>query len=286
MPQACSAGFNPRAPYGARPRTRVLCAEIIKFQSTRPVRGATYTALAEDANGDVSIHAPRTGRDVHSTTDMELLGGFNPRAPYGARPRMSARSHGISSFNPRAPYGARPMRAAPTLQSRCFNPRAPYGARPESWYTVHEFPPFQSTRPVRGATMRRYPHSSRSAVSIHAPRTGRDSICSCQRMTEGVSIHAPRVGRDPQARRLPLDSSCFNPRAPCGARHAEDFDVLPPVEVSIHAPRAGRDEFPDTTSTYAKVSIHAPRAGRDGDVAHDRNGVGRFNPRAPCGARL
>ena len=123
---------------------------------------------------------------------------------------------------------------------------------------------FQSTRPVRGATVHR------RNTSCH--------IC--------VSIHAPRAGRDPQARRLPLDSSCFNPRAPCGARHAEDFDVLPPVEVSIHAPRAGRDEFPDTTSTYAKVSIHAPRAGRDGDVAHDRNGVGRFNPRAPCGARL
>ena len=57
------------------------------FQSTRPVRGATR-AIAEDIDFNfVSIHAPRTGRDQcpdYSAGRRDR--GFNPRAPYGARP--------------------------------------------------------------------------------------------------------------------------------------------------------------------------------------------------------
>ena len=34
------------------------------------------------------------------------------------------------------------------------------------------------------------------------------------------------------------------------------------------------------------VSIHAPRAGRDADQRTDEEARRRFNPRAPCGARL
>ena len=55
--------------------------------------------------------------------------------------------------------------------------------------------------------------------------------------------------------------------------------------VSIHAPRVGRDGRYGKDFLSKLVSIHAPRVGRD----HlDRNSVGRcgrFNPRAPCGAR-
>ncbi|EGK58587.1 hypothetical protein HMPREF9081_1893 [Centipeda periodontii DSM 2778] len=37
-----------------------------------------------------------------------------------------------------------------------------------------DYMPFQSTRPVRGATSALPPRSSRTHVSIHAPRAGRD----------------------------------------------------------------------------------------------------------------
>ena len=146
--------FNPRAPYGAR------------LQQVGPLA----RRLA------VSIHAPRTGRDWRSRPASRPVQSFNPRAPYGARLATSRRVDGsplfqstrpvrgatplrrgrgrrIPCFNPRAPYGARrpPRRSAARRPS--FNPRAPYGARPGSWLVPPSTSTFQSTRPVRGATV-------------------------------------------------------------------------------------------------------------------------------------
>ena len=57
---------------------------------------------------------------------------------------------------------------------------------------------FQSTRPVWGATQTpTWLRTSESAVSIHAPRAGRDrSLVRRSACLEHVSIHAPRAGRD------------------------------------------------------------------------------------------
>ena len=56
--------------------------------------------------------------------------------------------------------------------------------------------------------------------------------------------------------------------------------------VSIHAPRAGRDTPSAERHYVALVSIHAPRAGRDARCSAASHPHRRFNPRAPCGARL
>ena len=55
---------------------------------------------------------------------------------------------------------------------------------------------FQSTRPVRGATFKEVNITVNDAVSIHAPRAGRDPTLFSRPMTHRVSIHAPRAGRD------------------------------------------------------------------------------------------
>ena len=123
----------------------------------------------------------------------------------------------------------------------------------------------------------------------------------------GVSIHAPRAGRDTQTRARSRHSSCFNPRAPCGARlrKRDDFLLIHLVSihapragrdlygrycicsfaVSIHAPRAGRDTAPPLLFSSQTVSIHAPRAGRDFGFTRPHRAKNCFNPRAPCGAR-
>ena len=78
--------FNPRAPYGARLRAACKSSETVKFQSTRPIRGATSTKFS----------------------NVPKKSNFNPRAPYGARlPYFTIQSTSLSNFNPRAPYGAR-----------------------------------------------------------------------------------------------------------------------------------------------------------------------------------
>ena len=122
--------FNPRAPYGAR-RTPFAC-----FQQC----------------SDISIHAPRMGRDSRDLPDKSDTLHFNPRAPYGARPGRASRAYFPMYFNPRAPYGARQARrycnnrthrfqsTRPVWGATAFavgdggdkgyfNPRAPYGAR-------------------------------------------------------------------------------------------------------------------------------------------------------------
>ena len=149
----------------------------MRFQSTRPIRGAT----------------------TNCSTPSMRLDYFNPRAPYGARPIYTS-----------SPYSA----------ATDFNPRAPYGARlivsHDGSRVLYEF---QSTRPIRGATL----------------------LLFCSRYPFDISIHAPHTGRDvaPNAiKPMPMD---FNPRAPYGARHVLAEGLRLKGKISIHAPHTGRD---------------------------------------------
>ena len=192
------ADFNPRAPCGARRVGRVWIMYRMRFQSTRPVWGATRLRLR-----------------LLTTSNH-----FNPRAPCGARPNRAAEIAAASNFNPRAPCGARQCsRRFRCRPSRNFNPRAPCGARPCLYWKnasmASHFNPrapcgarllavrqkiwrwkFQSTRPVWGATFHRPSWPRRPLISIHAPRVGRDTFAAFSPDTPKISIHAPRVGRD------------------------------------------------------------------------------------------
>ena len=217
----------------------------------------------------ISIHAPHTGRDAPSPQRKQRKNYyFNPRAPYGARHFGDSSKNcekdisihaphtgrdntfegwlvkGFWDFNPRAPYGARPAyfdkRAISTR--RYFNPRAPYGARlgRSRWYRY--WAGFQSTRPIRGATLiqqrcfRNHPYFNPRApygarpdqrfhflialfISIHAPHTGRDVVKAAHSVAFfDISIHAPHTGRDLLAGYGHNLRRYFNPRAPYGAR--------------------------------------------------------------------
>ena len=123
--------FNPRAPCGARPASQIACLVALSFQSTRPMRGATQNAAFVRYNGKVSIHAPHAGRDA-LVLMSKITVQVSIHAPHAGRdpgePTLRATSE---SFNPRAPCGAR--RRAPRAQRRGHK--------------------FQSTRPMRGATL-------------------------------------------------------------------------------------------------------------------------------------
>ena len=78
-------------------------------------------------------------------------------------------------------------------------------------------------------------------ISIHAPRVGRDFLKTKVHTHKPISIHAPRVGRDVEKYGEDSKNHNFNPRAPCGARPAVIHSDFVPQEISIHAPRVGRD---------------------------------------------
>ena len=144
-----------------------------------PHAGRDLRAGRDNLRQLISIHAPHAGRDGCSSSARTCWTNFNPRAPCGARrSRFSVAFPTETHFNPRAPCGARP--AAPPYRAsssqRDFNPRAPCGARqlkPSSSplaFSISIHAPhagrdghysrdgamdkiFQSTRPMRGATM-------------------------------------------------------------------------------------------------------------------------------------
>ncbi len=144
---------------------------------------------------------------------------------------------------------------------------------------------FQSTRPARGATPLHGAGVLVFAVSIHAPRAGRDANCHCSADHSEVSIHAPRAGRDKFLRRLRTEPDCFNPRAPRGARPAMCIPARLLCCFNPRAPRGARHVRPGSKGKPHHVSIHAPRAGRDQGNRADAHTDQGFNPRAPRGAR-
>ena len=124
---------------------------------------------------------------------------------------------------------------------------------------------FQSTHPVRGATLSRYAAATGDLISIHAPREGCDRDNHRHDRSRVISIHAPREGCD----------ACRGP-------------VVVLFGISIHAPREGCDISTNATSALAagfqsthpvrgatkivkiskrrsNISIHAPREGCDAD---------------------
>ena len=103
----------------------------LTFQSTRPVWGATRLQQGCGKPPDVSIHAPRVGRDPGELT-VQITLSVSIHAPRVGRDGNSKRRRIFATgFNPRAPCGARRR----VTLSRSVNSL------------------FQSTRPVRGATL-------------------------------------------------------------------------------------------------------------------------------------
>ena len=146
----------------------------LTFQSTLPMRGATCSRYNLCHYPAISIHAPHAGSDADRPLHLCQSPDFNPRSPCGERRRGVTKGVYTHNFNPRSPCGERP-----------------YGANPP--FSVH---PFQSTLPMRGATI--WSTSLSTFIAHFNPR----SPCGERLVTV----------RDCGAR---LD---FNPRSPCGER--------------------------------------------------------------------
>ena len=190
------------------------------FQSTRPARGATPAGAGLKLFRCISIHAPREGRDVAASEAIPAI-SISIHAP-----REGRDSVGLS---------------VSVVLGTYFNPRAPRGARRQSFHHSTSCIQFQSTRPARGATAAAEAMDDGTAISIHAPREGRDCRRVWPRQITCISIHAPREGRDRQSR---------------GQQQQQ--------EISIHAPREGRDDANTSgLGWFSAISIHAPREGRD-----------------------
>ena len=126
-----------------------------------------------------------------------------------------------------------------------------------------QFQPFQSTRPMRGATYSWPEWRALRLISIHAPHAGRDSSGQC---AAGTAVQ-------------------FQSTRPMRGATCAGWNGLLGLVISIHAPHAGRDGASREPAAISAISIHAPHAGRDLFLARVAGAPADFNPRAPCGAR-
>ena len=121
---------------------------------------------------------------------------------------------------------------------------------------------FQSTRPVRGAT-----------VGVTT------SVC--------VGCFNPRApcGARPVGMMPPSSSISFQSTRPVRGATGDERKPTDKQMFQSTRPVRGATRSGTATRTNHKVSIHAPRAGRDRDVGGLTGVDISFNPRAPCGAR-
>ena len=82
---ACVHNFNPRTPCGVRPLRVSVEQPLRVFQSTHPLRGATQWEMPNEANWNISIHAPLAGCDKGNHPYTAHYQDFNPRTPCGVR---------------------------------------------------------------------------------------------------------------------------------------------------------------------------------------------------------
>ena len=135
-----------------------------------------------------------------ATASFEFVndsGSVSIHAPHAGRDPSSPMSRRIRhSFNPRAPCGARPIAESGKNPKKGFQSTRPM--RGATIDVVHDYQDyeFQSTRPMRGATRPCCCPPPRRGVSIHAPHAGRDLIRQFLFSLYNVSIHAPHAGRD------------------------------------------------------------------------------------------
>ena len=146
----------------------------------------------------ISIHAPLAGCDLSPARRRVTAGAISIHAPLAGCDWWWARSPAARSY---------------------FNPRTPCGVRPIADYANSIVGIFQSTHPLRGATL--------------------PGLCSC--LVWRISIHAPLAGCDLTDCIPPTDFKNFNPRTPCGVRHQRQHRQKRRYRISIHAPLAGCD---------------------------------------------
>ena len=175
--KALCPNFNPRAPCGARRDRR----------------------CGDHARADISIHAPRVGRDSgRLSLSLPLYLFQSTRPVWGATGETWNRSNGGERFQFTRPVWGATRRSSTAGASSLFQSTRPvWGATFLRSIGAKRCTKFQSTRPVWGAT-------------------GGDQLFD---LCGTISIHAPRVGRDAIRPRCRSKMPYFNPRAPCGARH-------------------------------------------------------------------
>ncbi len=189
------------APLTGSDAYRYRCEDIpSRFQSTLPLRGATQRHSIGQIADQFQSTLPLRGATFPVHSKRRTGKYFNPRSPYGERPDLQ--NHWVyrnPDFNPRSPYGERHQVRNSGRPPDQISIHAPLtGSDCREGLSAAAAPVFQSTLPLRGATLGNKSGKDSNLISIHAPLTGSDRV--------------PSPGH--------AGDRHFNPRSPYGERPA------------------------------------------------------------------
>ena len=207
------------------------------------MRGATEGRKLINPVTGISIHAPHAGRDLRLRSIGTQSLNFNPRAPCGARLKLLPNFQRQRLISIHAPHAGRD-----TLQTA-------FGMT---------YVEFQSTRPMRGATIKSGVHVSIAhAFQSTRPMRGATITIGRSLLISAFQSTRPMRGATYSPWSEVGEFEDFNPRAPCGARPAGDAAKRDRLPFQSTRPMRGATGNLCLYCPLCHISIHAPHAGRD-----------------------
>ena len=279
--------FNPRSPDGER-HTRRLCRTLTRNFNPRSPDGERHgLPCGEVASRFISIHTPRMGSDLWTSTWRCPSNHFNPRSPDGERPSPQYRSFRPAAISIHAPrmgsdcklpgsggactisihaprMGSDYCGITCTSRRAYFNPRSPDGERPRAPRCSTRTSRYFNPRSPDGERRLRHRNTmvtekfQSTLPGWGATRGESNPVQSCR-----ISIHAPRMGSDASVCRRWFDSWHFNPRSPDGERHGGTWACATRKTFQSTLPGWGATRQGRINVEEVRISIHAPRMGSD-----------------------
>ena len=191
--------FNPHSPCGERHAVTVFVCRSSIFQSTLPMRGATFSNHNQYLQMDYfNPHSPCGERQLYCQFQTFRRTDFNPHSPCGERLRAGILFRETSLISIHTPHAgsdkyllnfenpgyisihtphAGSDRTISMLYTTSFhfNPHSPCGERQYPRPEMAGHLGFQSTLPMRGATHYFKLYFDRLVISIHTPHAGSDN---------------------------------------------------------------------------------------------------------------
>ena len=188
---------------------------VLRFQSTSPVRGTTFSGHLTVSHKVISIHVPREGDDFHTYLTQTGKVVFQSTSPVrGTTPQLEVAglSGQFQSTSPVRGTTGHLDRQHRHGHISIHVPREGDDVRGSTRSSTKEV--FQSTSPVRGTTLPDPSGDTLNNISIHVPREGDDSTTQPHSITSKISIHVPREGDDRSLLHHRAPVRHFNPRPP------------------------------------------------------------------------
>ena len=302
--------FNPRSLYGERPGPVRCTWSPAPISIHAPCTGSDTLCRRKITSIRISIHAPCTGSDPAARLPLPLCCHFNPRSLYGERllsllialpvfifqstlPVRGATSpysveKRIISISIHAPCtGSDPIATRRVSPYLYFNPRSLYGERLGTTGQKAEETPFQSTLPVRGATL------ADVRVNVHGGDFNPRSLYGERRgaikiFNDAIEFQStlPVRGATARTRFVLFTAHHFNPRSLYGERPGRRADLCPAKRDfnprSLYGERRIDSALMVTTPVFQST---LPVRGATGSPCGRLCAAGHFNPRSLYGER-